>query len=187
MSEPVFNYEEIAIINEAKSTLLDLLIPRLEQLPLQLQSLLFEKGILTGGATSSVMQRGIPNDYDIYLTDENDISLFRELLKMPEVMQFVADVNEKYKANLLVDGKVITANATTFNNHVQVITCGYAKSREKFDYVHCMPYINIKERKLYISKTQYLSIKNKTLKINPNAERVDDHRTNKFLERGWRV
>ncbi len=187
MTETVFTNEEIAVINEAKSTLLDLLIPRLEQLPLQLQSLLFEKGILTGGATSSVMHRGIPNDYDIYLTDEKDILLFREMLKIPEVMQFVADVNEKYKANIVVDGKVVTANATTFNNHVQVITCADAKSREKFDYVHCMPYINIKDRKLHISKTQYLSIVNKTLKMNPNAERVDGHRTTKFLERGWKV
>jgi hypothetical protein len=50
-----------------------------------------------------------------------------------------------------------------------------------------MPYINLKDGKLHISKAQYTSIMSKTLKINPNAERVDEHRTMKFIERGWKT
>jgi hypothetical protein len=102
-------------------------------------------------------------------------------------LEFVSDVDEKYKANITVNGKIITTNATTFKNSIQVITCAYAKSREKFDFVHCMPYINLKDGKLHISKAQYTSIMSKTLKINPNAERVDEHRTMKFIERGWKT
>ncbi len=186
MKNNVFNNEEIDVIKRTKSTLLEMLVPKLEQLPLQLQSLIFEKGILTGGATSSVMLNTPPKDYDIYLTDESDINRFKDLLKTGEVLEFVSDVDEKYKANITVNGKIITTNATTFKNNIQVITCAYAKSREKFDYVHCMPYINIKDKKFYISKMQYMSIMNKTLKTNPNAERVDAHRTMKFIGRGWK-
>lgn len=126
-----FNDDEIDVIKRTKSTLLEMLIPRLDQLPLQLQALLYEKGILTGGATASVMLNTPPKDYDIYLTDESDINRFKDLLKTGEVLAFVSDVDEKYKANITVDGKVVTANATTFKNNIQVITCAYAKSRDR--------------------------------------------------------
>ena len=180
-----FTPVEVSHIQNAKLTLLSLFTPRFEQLPMSLQMLL-ENGILTGGATASVMQNGIPNDYDIYLTDKEHIEAFKSLLHNNDVLEFVKDISESYKANIQVNGKLITANATTFNNGIQVITCADAKSREKFDYIHCMPYMNIKDKLLRISKKQYLSIMHKTLVINPNAERVDGHRTTKFLERGWK-
>ena len=184
MSE--FTPVEVSHIQNAKLTLLSLFTPRFEQLPMSLQMLL-EKGILTGGATASVMQNGIPNDYDIYLTDKEHIEAFKSLLHNNDVLEFVKDISESYKANIQVNGKLITANATTFNNGIQVITCADAKSREKFDYIHCMPWYDIKNDKLYISPQQFNAIKTKKLIINPKAKNPPTaYRRQKYIERGWR-
>lgn len=181
-----FTADEISKIKNVKNTLVNSLNIRLSQFPDRLKSLLKDQSILTGGAFASVFWNLVPNDYDLYLSQPVDIDVLNELLKRDEVLAFVKDVNPSYSANILVNGKLVTTNAVTFNNDIQVITCLTAKHREHFDYVHCMPFLNIAEGKFYISKEQYSSVANKILKINPNAKRVDGHRTTKFIERGWK-
>lgn len=181
-----FSEVEVDRIVQTKTALMNYFEPRFNQFPETLKALL-KSGILTGGATASVFHHEIPNDYDIYLTNEADIGVFKAMLKQDEILQFIKDVNPKYNAAVEIDGKLVTANAVTFNNDVQVITCQVANARKQFDYVHCMPYVDMKNWKFYISKEQYDSIANKVLKVNPHASRVDEHRTAKFRERGWIV
>jgi hypothetical protein len=86
----------------------------------------------------------------------------------------------------LIDGKVITARATTLKHSVQVITMETKEHRKSFDFIHCMPWYDIKAGKYYISENQYRSIKEKKLIINPNAKVVAKYRIAKYEDRGWK-
>jgi len=182
----IFDNDEVEDIKRAKSNLLSYFEPRFKELPDALQALL-KSGILTGGISASVFWHEIPNDYDIYLTKDVDIAVFKAMIKQDEVMNLIKDLDPKYNLAVEVDGKLVTANAVTFKNNVQVITCQVADARKQFDFLHCMPYLTLADWKYHISKDQYTSIKNKVLKINPTASKVDEHRKAKFIERGWIV
>lgn len=181
-----FTDKEKNDIKVAKETLLQLLIPRIEQFSDELKTLLIEKGTLSGGASASIFHGGIPKDYDIYLDTQEDINKFNKMITEPHVAMFVKDVNEKYSIDVIIKGKLVTANAVTFNNDIQVITREVAIERNSFDFIHCMPYLNIKDKTYYISKAQYDSIKNKELRVNPKSTRLPQtFRWQKFKERGW--
>jgi hypothetical protein len=182
-----FNHVETQKIVEVKEKLSESLYTALSEMPLSCRVLLRENAILTGGATASVFHGETPNDFDLYLTDEKHIGEFKYMLRDSELLEFVEDLNPKYMVDTLVSGKLVTTNATTFKNKIQVITVANADARKTFDYVHCMPYMIVSDTTFHISKTQYDSIARKTLVVNPNASRVDQHRTEKFLNRGWKV
>ena len=146
-----FSKEEIEDITRFKTSLMNYFEPRFRGLPNALQAML-RSGILTGGVSASVFWHEIPNDYDIYLTNETDIAIFKTMIQQPEVLKLVKDVNPKYHVAVEIDGKLVTANAVTFTNNVQVITCLSANARKNFDYLHCMPYVDLKDWKIYISK-----------------------------------
>ena len=181
-----FNDDEVEEITLAKSNLLKYFEPRFRELPDTVQKIL-KTGILTGGASASVFWHEFPNDFDIYLTDASDIALFKVLIKQPEVLDLIKDLDPKYNLAVEIDGKLVTANAVTFKNNVQVITCQVAEARKQFDFMHCMPYLSLTDLKYYISKNQYTCIMKRLLKVNPTASRVDEHRKAKFIERGWKV
>jgi hypothetical protein len=177
-------YEEMDVIT-IKGRLIDQLSSKLDKFPTDLMALLRDNAILTGGASASMFHNEVVNDYDLYLTDSMAIKTFESMLKLSDINSLIEDVNPKYR-DVTVSGKLITAKATTFKNKIQVITMTTADARKSFDYIHCMPYLSLSTKKYHISKQQYNSIKNKKLVINPNAERVDGHRTTKFIDRGWK-
>jgi hypothetical protein len=163
---------------------------KLLELPAMLWELLMEKSILTGGAISSIVHKENVNDYDLYLNDHADITKFNELLKDPDVIAKVQDVNPKYMADVLIDGKLVTSRAVTFKNKLQVITMNTSDARKTFDYVHCMPYFDIKNKKLYISRMQFDAIKHKKLVKNVNGQTnysMEEYRKQKFIDRGWKL
>jgi hypothetical protein len=85
-----------------------------------------------------------------------------------------------------IEGKLITAHATTFDNDIQVITMATSEFRDTFDFIHCMPWYDIKTGKLHISPAQYEAIKNKKLVLNPKAKKKPTaRRVEKYVERGW--
>lgn len=181
----MFNDNEKMDVITVKERLIDQLSSRLDKFPADLMALLRDNAILTGGASSSTFHNEEVNDYDLYLMDSKAITTFEIMRKMPDINALIEDVNPKYNS-VSINGKLITANATTFKNKIQVITMATAEARKKFDYVHCMPYLSLSTRNFYISKQQYDAIKGKKLVINPNADRVDDHRKMKFVEKGWK-
>jgi hypothetical protein len=99
----------------------------------------------------------------------------------------VADVTSGYMTITNVDGKLVTANAITFKNGLQVIIKADKTHRDTFDFVHCMPYFDMKTQQLFISRLQYDAIKNKQLIENPKFPQFSQHRTDKFLKRGWTI
>lgn len=151
-------------------------------------SRLLRKSILTGGVSASLFHGQKPKDWDIYLTDDADIKTFENLV--PHLLDMIEDINEKYGgANLatLQKGKLVTARAVTFKNGVQIITMHSADARKSFDYIHAMPYFDLKTMTYHISRRQYDSIKQRILIKNPNGQEPASYRTSKFLERGWKL
>lgn len=146
---------------------------------------LIQKGIITGGLTASLIHDKKYNDIDVYLKDADTIAEFIDLVKS-KFMDWVED--EKQYGTVQSNQpnkKLITANAITFRNKVQVITLADADHRKTFDYIHCMPWLDMRDYKFYISPAQYKSIKAKTLVKNPNGKEPSEYRKMKYIKRGW--
>ena len=104
------------------------------------------------------------------------------------VIDYIEDVNPKYMTETLINGKLITAQAVTFKNKIQVITMHPADARKTFDYVHCMVQYYPHANNLYISKHQFDVIKNKRLEMNPHGVTNNgqhEYRRMKYIKRGW--
>ena len=94
--------------------------------------------------------------------------------------------NDNFYREIKVGDKIITENAITLTNGIQLITRHYGHPdtiRGTFDFVHCMPYYLPYFDKLYISKEQYNLNMNKKLKSHSDVSNLA--RLNKFLGRGW--
>lgn len=147
-----------------------------------------DKLFLTGGAIASLLQDEQPKDWDFYFNDYDLMWRFKQRIEN-DYTSYVSDVDEKYKEFLGQDGKMITANAITMNDNASFITLVTGtpqEIRKTFDYVHCTPYYDLKQDKLYISKQQYDACVKKMLIVN-NKMMVKAHRTDKFLERGYKM
>ena len=178
-----FNQNQLTEITAVKGLIQDFL--RSVKMPVELIQIL-KNGILTGGASASLFHGDSPKDWDIYLTGQSDIDSLNKLVTENEtILAMIEDINPKYGVDTLVDGKLITPRAITFKNRIQVITMARADARETFDFVHCMPYYNIKETTYHISRRQYESIKKKELIHNPKSPQPATYRRQKFLNRGW--
>lgn len=144
---------------------------------------------LSGGAIGSLLRDGERvNDYDIYFFYEMDANqIFNLYEKDPSYENEVAVMDEKYRDFTANGGKLITENATTLKNGIQLIRKHYGQPgeiRKTFDFVHCMPYYDSRDKKLYISREQYDLNVLKKLKRN-NGNLFASHREEKFLKRGW--
>lgn len=161
----------------------------IKQLPKELGEFLFRHGIITGGISASVQQGKTPNDIDIYLKSKSAIDAFNSAIEneVLVIMDCVKNVNPEYGLETKMKGKLVTARATTFECGIQVITMSDMNVREKFDFIHCMPWYDIEADKYYISKSQYDSIVRKVIVPNPTpgATAITRHRLTKYIERGW--
>lgn len=148
-----------------------------------LTSVFYDSCIITGGCISSLYHGEEVNDIDLYAKDSK---------KLITVKKLIIDIGEhikEVKGYSLTDtsNKLITENAITLKNDVQLIVLGPAEEcRSKFDFVHCMPWFDIKTQKLYISESQFKSIKNKQLVPNISGESVKPYRLQKYLGKGWK-
>lgn len=141
---------------------------------------------LTGGAIASLIQGEQPNDWDFYtknMTDNKELANHLEL----NCKRHIEDIEEKYKDCLGKDGKMITTRAITMktkDSFITMLSGDPVDVRATFDYVHCMPYYDLRTRKLYISEKQYACCKHKLLVVN-NAKNIKGYRMDKFLKRGY--
>ena len=149
----------------------------------------FKDMILTGGCFASLFHNEEPNDWDVYLRDIDTAQEFDSLVLFDKgLMELVKDVNPAYRTATKVSGKVITENAVSFKNGLQVITNNDKTGRKSFDFIHCMPYFDMATQKLFISRLQYDCIKMKKLVKNPDhAPSLNQIRIEKFISRGWNL
>ena len=147
----------------------------------------FKESILTGGCFASLFLEEVVHDWDVYLRDSVAVSGFESFVMSDTLtLNEVAGVTSGYMTTTKVDGKLVTANAITFKNGLQVITRTGKEQRETFDFVHTMPYFDMAKQQLFISRQQYDSIKNKQLIVNPkHLVLVNQWRADKFMTRGW--
>lgn len=183
----MFNEIEKQAILKVKAAIETHLQDRLRDLPSTLQNIIVVNGILTGGASASLFHGDTPNDFDIFLETDHAIKVFKgETMDNVNCLSLVADANPKY-FETLVAGKMVTGNAITFKNGLQVIMIDKVNARETFDFIHCQPYYRLMDQKYHISKDQYDSIVHRKLVKNthPNAKSVTERRLKKFNDRGW--
>jgi hypothetical protein len=134
-------------------------------------------------------------DYDLWCRNSLDIGHVKTRI-IQDYLNYVEEYTEKYKENAPehfalndpASGKkyLVTTNAITLKNKVQLITLSnYENERKDFDFIHCMPYYDISNKKLYISPRQLDAIKNKKLVRNEGGKEPVRWRIEKFKNRGW--
>lgn len=184
-----FAPEEVQNILRIKALVHTNLKLKLLEMPSILWEFLDANAVLTGGAVPSLFHNETPNDYDLYLKDKATIDMFNKgILTNTTVINFIQDVNPKYGADTLINGKLVTPRAVSFKNGVQVITMHDADARKHFDYVHCMTQYYPRADNLYISKQQYDCIVNKKLMYNPEGKTnlgMAEYRRMKYIKRGY--
>jgi len=185
-----FNEQDTLLITKTKQALRSKVAHALIEFPRHLQTLITKNCILTGGSISSEFHNEDANDYDLYFTNQQALDEFNQLIENdPEVKEYIVEVKDKYRGYIGKNGKLITENAVTFKNKIQVITRSLANdAREAFDYIHCMPYYNFQNSKMYLSRLQYNAILEKKLVINPKYANTEppQFRFEKYKNRGWR-
>ena len=142
--------------------------------------------VVSGGCSASIFHSQEPNDYDLYFKSQEALDELKIFLDKTRTRNLVKDVNPNY-LNTIVAGKLITAQAVTLFNDIQLITMGTIDMIDTFDFIHCKPFYDLSENKYYISKKQYSAIKEKTLIINSSTNKpVEAWRLHKYKERGWK-
>jgi hypothetical protein len=174
-----------------KKKVQDHLLPIVNNLDLAFANAIKKHCILSGGCFASLYRNEVVNDFDLWCHDvEGSIAIQVYLSKYTgqdvtgkEIE--IKDVNPNYNDNF-VNGKIVTANATTLKNKLQFITkVDFEDARKSFDYLHCTIFYDLDQDKLYMSRAQCDSLHNKIL-IPNNTSMIKEYRRNKFIERGWK-
>lgn len=182
----VTNFEEKAIhLKEfAKAKILSVL----SLLPDPLRNTIGPKCVVSGSCFSSMFHGEEPRDYDFWFRDSKDIAPTKQYV-IDSYEEYIESWSQDYRGDESVKkesaDKVITANAITLENKMQLITIAdYKTCRERFDYKHCLPYYDLQADKFYISMEQMACIENKKLVAN-NGNVANEKRYLKFYDRGW--
>lgn len=154
-----------------------------------LESFFYDHCVISGGMIASLFHDEAVNDIDIYCKSPLMLNSIKDyIINSGKNIKSI----EKYE---IIDGvkvvdptsahPLITDNAVTLTNDIQYIYLDIWKnSQDRFDYIHCQPYYDIKSQKLFISEAQYNSIKNKLL-IPTGKVEIKDKRREKYVKRGW--
>lgn len=157
--------------------------------PSGLYNRIMQNCVLSGSSISSLYHNEPVKDYDIWCKDVNALTTMTK--EIPEkYSSHIKEYSERDSYGNLTgkkqNEKVITNNAITMLHEVQLIILStYDISRKKFDFVHCMPYYDLKEKKFYISQQQMNCIMEKKLLVNPTGNNPAQWRIEKFKSRGW--
>ena len=143
-----------------------------------------KRGILTGGAIASAFHNEKPNDFDIYFNRHDDIQYVADYFLKKDNQMWITKLQHDY-IQPVVPGLYYTNNAITLQNGIQFIILQTANLRGVFDFVHCMPWIDMETGKMHISEDQYRAIKNKKLIMNPGGHSPSASRITKYVERGY--
>jgi hypothetical protein len=150
----------------------------------------YEKGFFVSGGCVGSLLRGEPvNDFDIYFRTKEIGERVKQLYTEDDSYKnYVETHNEKYRDVAgHPSGLMVTENAVTLKNKIQLITKHYgtpAEIRKTFDFTHCLPYYDTMTDFVYISREQYDLNMQKKMKINCQ-ESYSSFRELKFKERGW--
>jgi hypothetical protein len=173
--------------NRLKIEVQERIFDKLKELPTNLCSFILNKCILSGGCFASLLHGDTPKDYDFWCLDDHDL---------PELQNYMDAYNDTDSSLItienpaymeqFVDGKIVTANATTLKNGIQLIKLSnYATAKQSFDFEHCKVSYIPATNTLYMSQRQYNSIRTKNLVPTRPVESSMIKRIKKFQDRGW--
>jgi hypothetical protein len=158
-----------------------------DQLPSGLVDAFNRRCILSGSSISSMYHGEEPKDYDLWISGSGPFlheRSYLEALIKNSYDNYVAEYSQEYGG--VMTGKVITENAITMKNKLQLITIeNYRDARKNFDFIHCMPYYDLPQKTLFISEQQMDIIDKKKLVRNPGGRVPLEWRIEKFKNRGW--
>lgn len=188
-----FSEEEIKNILSVKERLKETISAATLKFPATIP---WEGMYISGGCIASLLQSfsgdstAEVNDIDIYFKAEKYADQVEKML-IEQHPELIAEYHKDYRQGGAAGStthKLITENAITTNvNKIQFIVKFWGNVdtvRQSFDYVHCMPYFDIAEDRLYISKLQYDCCVRKVLVVN-NQRQVKPYRLDKFKKRGY--
>ena len=145
--------------------------------------------VVSGGISASMFTRTKVKDIDLYYhssaTVEAINNTFQDnfLNENAPWRHFIKDVNPAYMVGE-VNGKMVTANAITLINDMQLIRLGGVDDcRKIFDFKHCLPVYDLKNKVYKISRNEFDSLTTKKLMTHHGVPK--DHRVVKFKSRGW--
>ena len=177
-----FTDQEVIAIQEIKKRIRNGVSKALLPINHSLRSHLISNCIVTGGCSASAFYNQEPNDWDLLFKDEVAARSFKHYIT--DHKEDVMDVGEY--TGVQFTGKLITANAITLKNKVQVIDWKW--QRNNFDFIHCMPWYDLQADKYHIASEQYDAIKNKQLIArDPDTFKPNDRRLKKWLDRGFTI
>ena len=155
----------------------------------QLENYFYEHCVITGGCIASLFHNEAVNDIDVYAKTSKAMTVIKDhiILDGRNIKTTKGYPSDILATNDTVPQPLVTDNAVTLNNDVQFVYLGTTdECRAKFDFVHCMPWYDIKTQRLHISETQYAAIESKTLVLNISGEAVKDRRIQKYINKGWK-
>jgi hypothetical protein len=184
-----FTDHEVLTIQEVKKRIRNGVSKALLPINHTLRTHLINNCIVTGGCSASTFYNQEPNDWDLLFKDEVSARSFKNYINA--LMYYINEDKEDVMdagtyTGVHFTGKLITANAVTLKNKVQVIDWKW--QRNNFDFIHCMPWYDLKEDKYNIASEQYDAIKNKQLIArDPDTFKPNDRRLKKWLDRGFTI
>lgn len=185
----IFSEAEIEHINLTKDIIKRMLDNKIESLECEteLKQYIYDHCYISGGISASVFHGKPVNDIDVFFSVSSSCSEFiqKQFFELLET-NYKNDIADSHSYSWMnVDGKVITENAITLKNYIQLIH--YKHQRNMFDFIHCMPYYKPSADEYYISRNQYDSIANKKIILRDEKCRPASSRLHKYLKRGWSI
>jgi hypothetical protein len=154
-----------------------------------LEDMIRSKFVVSGGISASIFTRTPIKDIDLYyresvVVDDLNKELHGLFAEGGMFAHFVKEINPEYNVGV-VAGKLITVNAITLKNGMQIIKlAGIKECQEIFDFKHCLPVYDLKDKIYKISRNSFDALTNKKLMIHHNSA-TKPHRVDKFRQRGW--
>lgn len=133
---------------------------------------------LSGNSIANMFREESVHDYDFFAKSQKVAGLIAKILEK-DFHQYISKKDEHY---------IDAGNAITMRDKASYIVNFYGEPdevRNRFDYVHCMPYYDLYTGKLFISELQYKAIMNKWLIVN-NIGAIKPYRREKFLGQGYK-
>lgn len=174
------------------------------------QILVKENTIITGGAIVSLLLNEKVNDFDLYFTNKETvlaiIKYYQKLIEKDLNFKALKIEEKEERIKIKIQGTgiirtktenkkfypiIITDNAISLSNNIQLIIRFYGPPEEihkNYDYEHVKSYWLSKDGKLYINSNSIEAILTKELRYTGSLYPLASlFRLRKFLTRGWTI
>ena len=196
----IFTEEQIQQIIKVKKALFDYVERTCNELAfITGKNLNFNNWFVTGGCIGSLLRGEPVNDWDFFCHNDATVAI-GDIFSSPPKHGFVDMSNlieattKTYNTSYGPETKT-TLNKNSYGVKLKtgqnLVTYKFGKPEEVvagFDFINCMPWYDLRNNKLHITKQQYDLCRSKTLMVNPKfLGPVATYRFDKYLKAGWKI